>query len=203
VAIRNATFAGELAVVVFTDGSPNCFPADDGSDGSTGSPTTATGIPTALEPVRATDWLAERNIKTYVVGLPGASGVDLLNEIAVAGGTMQYVLPDDPDDLEALLRTVVSKATPLGFDTCSITLDPPAEAPDKLHVVVNDGDGSPASDRDVPRDLPGSGFTITDDGTQVELLGDLCEDALQGRFFSIRFDYGCTELPPLEPVNAE
>jgi hypothetical protein len=203
VAIQSAALTGELVVVAFTDGAPNCFPADDGSDGSMGSPTTLTGVPTMREPDRAAGWLADRSIKTYMVGLPGAAGANILNDVAVSGGTMQYVLPDNPADLETLLRTVVSETVKQGFDTCMMKLDPPAELPDKLHVVVNDGDGTPTHDKNVPRDLQGGGWTINADGSEVVLEGNLCQGALEGQFSAIRFEYGCIELPPLPPVIVE
>jgi hypothetical protein len=88
------TLTGITAVMLFTDGAPNCFP----------DPMTQ-GIPTALETQHATNWLAGMpSIKTYVVGLPGAGGVQLLNDVAVAGGTMSYITPDDPAVLVAKLN---------------------------------------------------------------------------------------------------
>src|SRR5262249_1770417 len=50
-------FHGRTAVLVITDGMPNCFPD-----------AMATGIPTKTEPARAADWVAE-NVGTYVFGL--------------------------------------------------------------------------------------------------------------------------------------
>jgi hypothetical protein len=56
-AIQSTMLKGLLAVVAFTDGQPNCFPA---------------GGMTETEPTRAASWLMNKQIKTYVVGLPGA-----------------------------------------------------------------------------------------------------------------------------------
>jgi hypothetical protein len=34
---------------------------------------------------------------------------------------------------------------------------------------------------------------------QVEIMGQLCDDAMGGRFSEITFEYGCKDLPPLPP----
>jgi hypothetical protein len=137
-----------------------------------------------------------KNIKTYVVGLPGAAGVDILNNVAVSGGTMQYILPDDPAQLEAKLKEVVSETVKMGFDSCSINLKPAADPADKLLMVVEEKGMRSRVDRMLSAD---AGWTITSDGTHVEITGKLCEDAKAGRFDSITFEYGCKELPPLPP----
>ena len=83
-----------------------------------------------------------------------------------------------------------------GFDSCEITLTPAAEVPDKLHLVATEG----GIKMDVARDLAADySWSITADGSRVTLEGRLCEDAISGRFESLRFEFGCVELPPLEP----
>jgi hypothetical protein len=185
VAIQNAKLTGDLAVVAFTDGAPNCSPDP-----------MMTMIPTLPEPDRAASWLASKKIKTYVVGLPGADGVNLLNQVAVSGGTMQYILPDDPAMLEAKLREVVSQTVKMGFDSCSINLKPAADPVDKLQMVVEENGTRSKVDRMLSAD---AGWSITPDGGHVEITGRLCDDAKAGRFQSITFEYGCKDLPPLPP----
>jgi hypothetical protein len=185
VALANAKLTGGVAVVAFTDGAPNCFPDD-----------TMTTIPTMPEPDRAGSWLANKMVKTYVVGLPGAAGVDLLNQVAVSGGTMQYILPDDPAMLEAKLREVVNETVKMGFDSCSINLKPAADPVEKLQMVVEENGMRQKVARMLSAD---AGWTISADGTHVEITGKLCEDAKAGRFHSITFEYGCKDLPELPP----
>jgi len=193
VALQEAagTLTGVTAVMLFTDGAPNCF-AD----------ATLTGIPTALETAHAAEWLnGMPSIKTYVVGLPGAMDAPILNDIAVSGGSMSYITPDDPAVLTAKLQEIVQSTVKMGFDSCTLTLDPPAMVPDKLHVVV---DEPMVGKQDVPRDLGnGAGWTISADGSTVELIGAFCDDAMAGRFSSVTFEYGCVELPPLPPIVVE
>ena len=147
-------------------------------------------IPTALETDRATAWLGN-NIKTYVVGLPGANGVAILDQIAQAGGTNSYIVPDDPATLEAELRTIVEETVKRGFDSCSINLTPAADVPDELLLIVEESgvDGV----QQVPRDL---GWSLSGDGAHVEITGTLCDDVMTGRFSSITFEYACPEAPP-------
>jgi hypothetical protein len=193
VALQEAagTLTGVTAVMLFTDGEPNCLP-----DAMT------QGIPTQLETAHAAGWLAgSPSIKTYVVGLPGADGVALLDQIAVAGGTMSYITPDDPAVLEAKLNEIVLSTVKSGFDSCTLVLDPVAEVADKLQIVVSDVMAGPAY---IPRDLGGgSGWSISADGSTVELLGQICEDAKGGRFSSVKFEYGCEEPPKIPPIVVE
>ncbi|MDH5675002.1 MAG: VWA domain-containing protein [Myxococcales bacterium] len=184
VAIQNATLTGNLAIIAFTDGEPNCF-ADPNQSG-----------PTMLEPDRAASWLGSQMIKTYVVGLPGAVGVQLLNDVAVAGGTMQYIVPDDPAQLEAVLSQVVSETVTAGFNSCSITLNPAADVPDKLLMIVEET--GIVGEQQVPRDF---GWSISDNGENVEITGALCDDAMNGRFTSITFEFACPEAPPPPPIK--
>ena len=189
-AIRNATLSGELVVVAFTDGEPNCFPDP-----------AITMAPTMVEPDRAADWLASSMIKTCMVGLPGAQGVPILNQVAQSGGTMQYILPDDPMQLEIKLREVVQETIKTGFEACSMNLTPAANPPEELLMLVEEN----GLRQQVPHDAGGgSGWTISDDGIHVEIFGRLCEDAMAGRFSSITFEYGCPDTPPpprLPPVE--
>lgn len=189
-ALAAAKLVGDIAVVAVTDGEPNCFPNSAANGGTA----------TDLETNRAKNWLAARGVKTYVVGLPGAAGVQLLNDVAMQGGTMQYILPDDPKMLEDRLRTLVQETMKTSFDSCSIHLTPAADPADKLLMVVVEAKDN--SKHQVPHTLtPSAGWTITPDGTQVEITGDLCSDAKNGRFTSITFQYPCKNSVPLTPLQ--
>jgi len=187
-AIQSAQLKGAVIVVAVTDGEPNCFP-----DAS------ITMTPTALETERAAAWLAKRDVKSHVVGLPGAAGVQLLNDVAMNGGTMQYLLPDDPKMLEAKLKEVVRETVTARFDSCSIKLTPAADPPEKLQMLVVEAkDGKKSR---VEHMLSAdAGWTISADGKQVEITGQLCDDAKSGRFSAITFEYGCKNVPPPPPL---
>lgn len=185
VAIESAALTGPTAVFAFTDGAPNCFPDP-----------MLTGIPTMTEPNHAAEWLAMRQIKTYMVGLPGAAGAQILDQVAQSGGTMNYILPDDPAQLEMKLREVVQEQVKTAFDSCTITLSPPAMVPDELHLVVVEKGVRQEAARDLGN---GSGWSVSDDGALVEMTGALCDNAKAGTFEQITFEFGCVELPPLPP----
>ena len=202
-ALSSATLTGATVVVIITDGEPNC--------GWNQQQTVDT----------VARWLSEKQIKTYVVGLPGVAGgagpaipgipglgglpgalpVDgpaTLNALAVAGGTMTYITPDNPMELEMRLNEVVLSTVKSGFDSCTIALDPAAARPEELDlIVIEPGVGEQA----VPHDVGMGGWTVSPDGVTVELQGLLCEDAKSGRFTSLRFEYGCVERPPLPPIE--
>jgi len=181
---QNMTLAGtgQVAIVAFTDGEPNCFPMES-----------VTGRPTLDAAARATEWFG-MNIKTHVVGLPGANeGMATLNGIAQSGGTTQYLDPANPAELEARLREVVLETVDMGFNSCTIALDPVPEVPDDLLMIV---DEPMVGKQQVPRDR---GWELSADGT-VAISGGLCDDAMAGRFSSITFEYACPEVPPPPPL---
>jgi hypothetical protein len=178
-ALASATLTGITSVVVITDGDPNCE------------------WDAAVSRQIVADWQAA-GIATHVIGLPGLSGTGegVLNDLAAAGGTGTYITPADSAALEQKLREIAMETVQQGFDSCEIVIDPPTKAPEKLHLVVTEN----GSDLDVPRDwTTDAGWTITADGSLVSLTGALCDDATGGRFQRLRFEFGCVDLPPLEP----
>jgi hypothetical protein len=190
VALKAARLSGATAVVAVTDGAPTCFPDES-----------LTMTPTDLETNRAKSWLADLNVKTYVVGLPGAAGVQLLNDVAANGGTTEYIVPDDPAALEAKLKEVVQETVKSKFDSCSINLMPAADPIDKLQMVVIEAKDMSMTKSQVPHELsPTASWTISADGMHVEIVGDLCSDAMSGRFSTITFQYGCKDLPKIMPI---
>ena len=178
-ALASGKLEGITSVIVITDGDPNC----------------AWDANAARQIVM--DWRT-KNINTYVIGLPGTtgSGDAVLNDLAMTGGTGAYLKPTDAAALEMKLREIATETVRSGFDTCEIKLNPSAEAPEKLHLVVTE-DGMKA---DVKRDLADDyKWNISDDGSMVTLEGRLCDDATGGRFEAIKFEFGCVDVPPLPP----
>ena len=146
---------------------------------------------------RAIVAFAEKNIKTYVVGLPGVGGIgpQVLDALAVPPDAAPYLTPTNSMELATKMAEIISST--VGFNSCTITLNPKADQVEKLQMVVEE----PAvmGQQQVPRDLGnGAGWSITPDGLTVELLGQVCEDAKSGRFTALTFQYGCIELPPIE-----
>jgi hypothetical protein len=183
-ALAGSTLDGPVAVILMTDGEPNCM----------------TDVNAVVQQV--TMWKS-KEIPTYVIGLPGAQdAADILNMIATAGGTDKYVDPANSMELEAKIRTILTSTIRAGFDTCEFHLDKDTMVPEKLHLVITEG----GKDKDVPRDLSGqpnwgadAGWNINKEGNTIELTGRLCDLAKEGAYESLRFDYGCVDLPPPDP----
>jgi hypothetical protein len=175
-ALQAIDLDGQTSVVVLTDGEPNC----DNAPLMT------------LPPM----WLAQ-GIKTHVVGLPGSeSAVALLDQIAAAGGTDHHISPDDPRTLRKQLASIVGETVISALPSCTIPLDPPAPNPDDVHLVISaDGERHEAA-----RDLDdGGGWRINDDGDEIELYGNFCDQGLAGAYDRVSIEFGCLDLPPLEP----
>jgi hypothetical protein len=86
------------------------------------------------------------------------------------------------------------------FDSCSINLSPAADPADGLQMVVIEAANQMKGQ--VPHMLtPTAGWTITPDGKHVEITGDLCSDAMAGRFLSISFEYKCKDDPPIPVIS--
>lgn len=178
-AIASSALTGITTVIVITDGDPNCNWDE--------------GVSTQI----VTDWNTA-GIKTYVLGAPGVGsmGEQILNDLAAAGGTGTYIPPTDPQALQDKLREIVSSTVTSGIDTCTIDLNPPAEVPDKLHLVVTEN----GAEKDVPRNLSKDAtWSVTKDGATVTLEGQLCDLAKAGTYSQLRFDFGCVMLPPPDP----
>jgi hypothetical protein len=177
-ALAGRMFTDPLVVLVMTDGEPNCM----------------TDPQMVLSQV--TTW-QQNNIPTYVVGLPGAQmAADLLNQVAAAGGTDTYIDPANAQDLETRLRNVISSTVRAGFDSCTFSLDPKADAPEKLHLIVTQA----GTESDIPRDWSKNAtWKINAEGNQVDLEGQLCDMAKEGKFEGLRFVFGCVDVPPADP----
>jgi hypothetical protein len=162
---------GERAVVIITDGAPTCV----------------TGAAMILGPVQA---MFSRGIKTYAVGLPGSMAAsNLLNQIAMAGGTTSYLSPADPAALQAALSQIATST----IDQCTITLDPPPSDPNLVHLVV--ADASNPNGYEITEVDGGDGWSLSADGTTATLLGAVCAKAKSGGYSSIQFVYGCHAAP--------
>jgi hypothetical protein len=183
-AIMMTKFEGPLVVVILTDGEPNCD----------------TDPQQVIQQV--TTW-QQQSIATHVIGLPGSQGASqFLTNLAMAGGTDNFLDPASAMELEMKLRGILTSTVRQGFESCVFHLDKATEVPDKLHLVITEG----GADKDVPRDLSNqpnwgadAGWSISKEGDAVEIKGRLCELAKEGAYESIRFDYGCVELPPPDP----
>lgn len=202
-----AALPGTTAVILITDGAPNCSLTPCEADqcmlnvegysflgqrcdedlnccdpevvDSELAPLNCVDRPGTVGAVTA---LAEQGIKTYVVGIPGTEFyVDLLDELAVAGGTAQegarkyFAINDSAALQDALVE--------IGNDvaiTCDIALDSDTFEPGLTNVYF-DSAIVPAS--------PDAGWTL--DGQVIRVHGSYCDDLLAGRVANVQIVSGC------------
>jgi hypothetical protein len=166
-AVRRTDLVGNKAVVLFTDGEPTC-------------PLTPNAVSYAMQ------WAAE-GVKTYVVGLPGANGVQTLRDIAAAGGTADYITPADSKVLEDALKQIIVETA--GFDSCTFTIGGKivdAQLACSSGVVKLDGNPIVCDPQD--------GFVV-DDATHITFHGAAC-DALKASKGSLDAVFPCDVVVP-------
>jgi len=178
-ALAGATLTGTVTTLIVTDGAPNC------------------GWDANMTNQIVTDWAAG-GINTHVVGLPGADGgAQVLTSLAMLGGTTDFLTPTDTATLQTELTNIVLQTVAVGFKECTIAINPAAEVPEDLHLVVTEG----GVEKDMPHvfSTGEEAWTVSDDGSVVELVGNVCEAAKAATYESIRFEFGCVDLPPAPP----
>ena len=179
-ALMMSTLSGATNVIVLTDGAPGC------------DTTPLDTLPPA--------WLG-MGIQTHVVGLPGSEAAEtVLDNLAMGGGTMQHLQPDDARALRRQLAGIISETVSSALESCTIPLDPAAPNPDDVHVVVTEGGTRASADRDLGE---GGGWTINEAGSELEFFGIFCDKGLAGDYDRISIEFGCVDLPPLEPPVLE
>ncbi|HEX4339565.1 MAG TPA: vWA domain-containing protein [Polyangiaceae bacterium] len=175
---------GNTVMVLVTDGAPTC------------------GMNESAPAQR----LAAKNIKTYVIGLPGAAGTTVLDQVALAGGTAAagctsncFISPSDSAALQKVFSniatTVVTSKTVTTIKDCSFQLEPPDSGnPADVHLVVTDT--ASGSQYEVPQ-MATNGWTLSADYRTATLTGSICDGAKGGAYSNFSFQYGCVSVPPL------
>jgi hypothetical protein len=131
--------------------------------------------------------LSNRNIKTYVIGLPGSEAYQtVLNRFAAAGGTARvqasasdpsyYAVTDTAELTDAMMRITASISI-----SCSIKLD--QVPPDWSQVNVY-------FDNQLVKMNPESGWKQVD-AQMLEVTGDYCSYLREGSVFEVQVVAGC------------
>jgi hypothetical protein len=167
------------------DTPPNCC------DPSVGGPMNCNDGPATESAVAS---LAAAGIPVYVVGVPGSAPyADILNQMAIAGGTAQsgsvgdgglvdggttaYYAVDSAgvDAFNAAISEIAAKITA----TCTLPLQSMPD-PSMVNVFLDE--------KPVPPD-PVNGWSI--DGSTITLLGTTCQEVLTGQVIDVRVIAGC------------
>jgi hypothetical protein len=172
-ALSQATLTGETVVIIVTDGEPTCNLAP-------GSVALAQG------------WYAT-GIRTFVIGLPGFLGGGVLTDIAVAGGTGRFLTPADADAVRQEIQNITGTVVRQTLNDCGIVFNDVPEDVQQIALVVTDKESGAQYRVEQGPD----GWLLSPDGTRADLQGLTCTEALQGRFSTISFEFGCTSVPVL------
>lgn len=169
-ALANAALTGTTAVVIITDGEPNC------------------AWDAAMAHTIVSDWHTA-GIDTYVMGLPGTdTDTATLSMLADAAGTTALEVTDSMA-LERTVNDVLHGAQRPRLDSCAIDLDASAAKTAVLHVIVTrDAEQYAAASAD---------WSLASDRSSITLKGDLCRAAKNGEFSALLLVDGCVDLPPL------
>jgi hypothetical protein len=177
--LANAQLEGKVAVIVISDGEPNC--AWDA---------------TVAQQIVA-DWHAA-GIDLHALALPSTTApASALGELARAGGTLVRE-PADASGLASELEQIVHELQGGLSPSCLLAVPSPPSASEALQLVVTFAAAPSGTRYRVPQDLgSGSGWQANGDRSEVELFGKLCEAARAGRFATFSFEAGCVDLPDL------
>ncbi len=209
-----SALAGKTAVVLATDGGPNCnavTPCDTQDciwnieQDTLPSGLVCTAATNCCSPllangpgnrgcldtsptVAAVQKLRDAGIRTYVVGIPG-SGLytDLLDQLAVVGGTARAQTPRyyRVDDI-SMLQGTLSQIGDKALITCQFQLDQPPPEPNLVNVYLDA--------TVVPYDEQ-NGWSWTSD-TQLELHGRACDKLESGEVAQVQVVAGCPTQQP-------
>lgn len=185
------------AVVLATDGAPNCNPDLDRRTcrctGGAGLPVGCTEAALCLDDARAVTSitaLASIDVPTYVIGIDGDPDPELsrvLTRLAVAGGRPNpldpgrgYYSVTRPTDLGAALTVIEASIA-----RCTLELEGPAPM-DAPTTVTIDGDVIPHD----PTRTDGWEWSTDGEG-HIELFGPACDRAQDGARHELELDVTC------------
>lgn len=164
------------AVLLATDGGPNCNATLDPSTCACSSGVDTTDCAVSLEPllclddgnaISAVTALRAQGLDTYVIGIPGVENFgDVLDAMAEAGGTNRYYLARDTGTLEAAVGDIGRRAGGCSIEVSAEDVGDLSRAA-RLELTI-DGEFIEADP------LHEDGFAVVD-ATHVDLYGAACE----------------------------
>lgn len=196
---------GETAVVLLTDGAPNCNPIDacpadlceyhiqgictDPDVNCCDPDITLGGWRNCVDlvPTRAiiSEFL-DANIRTYVVGLPGSEFyASVLDELAVAGGTgrptsPRYIPATSGEELTQTLRRIGANVAL----SCTVQLDDAPPDPTLVNVYFGN----------VPVEFDAESGWQWAGAREIQIVGDACERVENGDVLQIQVVAGCPSI---------
>lgn len=198
---------GRTFVVLMTDGAPNCNPLQScpiercqpniekvNIGAIACDDQTNCCDPTLLQnaqlncvddqpSIDAVSALRSAGISTYVVGMPGSQFYsNLLDDLAVAGGTGRTVVPKyyAVDNVEELVGALTEIGTAVAI-SCTVDLDEPPPDPNMVNVYF---------DVKLVKSDALDGWTWVDEDT-LEIRGAACDELKSGNVLQLQVVSGC------------
>lgn len=170
--LKSLTDSNKKAILLSTDGEPNC---GGGSRRSGGSSTS--DLPNTLKAIQAA---ADAGFPVYVVGI--GPSVGNLDSMAQAGGTSKFYPATSPQQLNDALAQI-SKVVA----SCSFASDTPPPDPNLVYVYV---------DKQLVQKDPTNGWGFGSNNTTVVLHGSVCDAVMAGSSKLVEIVFGCPNVPP-------
>lgn len=201
----------EKYVLLANDGAPNCNDSLDpatcrcsvnGVGGCMGQP--AWWCLDDANTVAAAADLKAAGYPVYVLGIgDGMEWADVLNDIAAAGGTGEYI-PADSNQFVEVLLSIVGGIMSCEFDVDWDSLEDDADRnPDKVNffckqTVDDPSNSDPVSGNVIPMNPgcpTGAGWSWTDDTqTAFKMCADMCDKLKNGGCPVVSATFGCTTI---------
>ena len=166
------------AILLATDGMPNCVGGRVNSDDD--MPATTAAVAGAYA----------ASIPVYVVGMGPQQSITNLNDLAVAGGTTQYY----PADSVQALSDALAAISKIVSTTCEFQT--PTTPPDNSKVYVY-----------VDKALINQVASSTEDGwmfgassSDIVLTGSFCSNLLGGSGSTVQIIFGCADYIPPQSI---
>jgi hypothetical protein len=187
------------AILLATDGAPNCNDALDGSSctcttGGGGGGGDCGGGQFCLDDMHTYSVIeaiagGDPSVPVYVIGLPGTEAyADVLSEMARRGATARagdpaYYAAGDRAALETALTEIAS-----GFVGCVFSMDVAPANPRQVRILLDGMEVMHTDDRS-------EGWAYTNpENTVFELFGTPCDVLTDGNPHTVTAEYACVEL---------
>jgi len=167
------------AILLATDGMPNCVGGRVNSDDD---------MPATTDAVAGASTVG---IPVYVVGMGPQESITNLSDLAVAGGTNQYY----PADSAQSLSDALSAISKLVSTTCAFQTPTTPPDPTKVYVYL---DKQLINQVANPTD---DGWTFGNTTSDIVLTGSYCSNLLAGASSTVQIIFGCADYipPPIIP----
>jgi len=159
----------EKAILLATDGSPNCYGGDVNNIDDMPATLDAIAVAYALD------------IPVYVVGI--GPSVGNLDSMARAGGTGGYYPATSPQQLSDALNAI----SKIVATTCTFQTPMPPPDDSKVWVYV---------DKQLVDENAADGWTFGATSSTIVLTGSTCQNLLAGVASSVQVIFGCPDVPP-------